>query len=248
MNLPPIFDRDAELEQLRKLLSRRHSFLLYGPAGSGKTLLLTTLIKDFSGALYCKDSSGSQIVFRTLAAELFAKKNQRVLHACGKSGLAAIKGKSAVSIRGIVIEALREASYWIVLDHLQRPSQSFATALKDMCSGTTTPLVVVAHSAHMEDVGFLLPMFPDRSDRFALQNFDSGTARQFALQTARQIKLDAANQEEVIDKIAHYSQGNPGAIRAMLEMAADPKYIAQQQVKLAPLYIDFRLQWGATHG
>jgi len=248
MNLPPIYGRDAELEQLRKLLSRRHSLLLYGPTGAGKTLLLTTLIKDFSGALYCKDSSGSQIVFRTLVAELWAKKNHRVLHACGKSGLAAIKDKSAVSIRGIVIEALREASYWIVLDHLQCPSQSFATALKDLCSGTTTPLVAAARSAHMEDVGFLLPMFPDRSDRLALNDFDLDTARQFALQTARQMKLDAANQEEVIDKIVHYSQGNPGAIRAMLEMAANPKYIAQQQVRLVPLYIDFRLRWGTTHG
>jgi DNA polymerase III delta prime subunit len=207
MNLPLIFGRDAELEQLRKLLSRRHSFLLYGPAGAGKTLLLTTLIKDFFGALYCKDSSGSQIVFRTLAAELFAEKNHRVLQACGKSGLAAIKDKSAVSIRGIVIEALREASYWIVLDHLQCPSQSFATALKDLCSGTTTPLVAAARSAHMEDVGFLLPMFPDRPDRFALQNFDSGTARQFALQTARQMKLDAANQEKSSTRLCITARG-----------------------------------------
>jgi len=31
-------------------------------------------------------------------------------------------------------------------------------------------------------------------------------------------------------------------------MAASPKYVTQQHVKLSPLYIDFRLRWDATHG
>jgi hypothetical protein len=60
--------------------------------------------------------------------------------------------------------------------------------------------------------------------------------------------LNAANQDEAIQKIVHYSKGNPGAILAMLEMAASPKYVTGQHVKLSLLYIDFRLRWGATHG
>jgi len=35
---------------------------------------------------------------------------------------------------------------------------------------------------------------------------------------------------------------------AMLQMAVSSKYVAQQHIKLSPLYIDFRLSWGATHG
>jgi hypothetical protein len=35
----------------------------------------------------------------------------------GTGGPNAIKDKSAVSIRGIVTEVLRETGYWIVLDH-----------------------------------------------------------------------------------------------------------------------------------
>ncbi len=60
--------------------------------------------------------------------------------------------------------------------------------------------------------------------------------------------LNAANRDEAIQKIVHYSKGNPGAIIAMLQMAASPKYVTEQHVKLSPLYIDFRLSWGATHG
>ncbi|MBZ5613087.1 MAG: ATP-binding protein [Acidobacteriia bacterium] len=247
MSPAAIYGRDAELEQLRQLVSLRHSFLLHGPAGVGKTLLLKQLAVEVPEMLYCDESSSSQLVFRRLAARLFATKNRHVLQACGTSGLNAIKQKSAVSIRGIVTEALREANHWIVLDHLKSPSQSFAAALKDVCSWTTTPLIAVARSAHMEDVGFLLPMFPDRSDKYALRNFDSDTAREFAARTAQEVHLSAANRDEAIQKIVHYSKGNPGAIVAMLHMAASPKYVTGQHVKLSPLYIDFRLSWGATH-
>jgi len=248
MSPAAIYGRDAELEQLRQMVLRRRSFLLHGPAGVGKTLLLKHLAGEAPEMVYCDDSASSQTVFRVLAAELLAKKNPHVLKACGASGLNAIKDKSAVSIRGIVKEALREGSHWIVLDHLKTPSQSFAAALKDVCRWIATPLIAVARSAHMEDVGFLLPLFSDRSDKYALQNFDLNTAREFAVRTAQDMQLSAANRDEAIEKIVRYSKGSPGAIIAMLQMAASPKYVTQEHVKLSPLYIDFRLSWGATHG
>jgi len=243
-----IYGRDVELEQLRQLVSRRRSFLLHGPAGAGKTLLLKHLAGEVPEMLYCDESSSSQAVFRALAAGLFLRKNRHVLQACGATGLNAIREMSAVSIRGIVTGALREGGYWIVLDHLKSPSQSFAASLKDVCSWTATPLIAAARSAHMEDVGFMLPMFSDRSEKYALRNFDSDTAREFAVRTAQEMHLNAANRDEAIQKIVHYSKGSPGAIIAMLHMAASPKYVTQQHVKLSPLYIDFRLRWGATHG
>jgi hypothetical protein len=248
MNTANIYGRDAELKQLQKLVSRRKSFLLYGPAGAGKTLLVKALIAQIDGLLYCEESSSSQGVFRKLAAELFAKKDGCIVQACGRGGSSAINCKSAVSIRGIVSEALRGGDHWIVLDHLKSPSQSFATALKDVSGWTETPLIAVARSAHMEDVGFLLPMFCEPSDKCQLRNFDPNTARRFALEIAGEMQLQAANRDDVIERIVRYSKGNPGAIRTMLQMAAGPKYVAQKHVKISPLYIDFRLRSGASHG
>ena len=141
------------------------------------------------------------------------------------------------SIRGIVTDALRETSYWIVLDHLKSSSQSFAASLKDVCNWTATPLIAVARSAHMEDVGFLLPMFSDRSEKYALRNFDSDTAREFAMRTAQEMHLNAANQDEAIQKIVHYSKGNPGAILAMHRNGSQPeiRYRAARQA-FAPIH------------
>lgn len=248
MSLPTIYGRDAELGQLRKLLARGQSFLLHGPAGAGKTLLLKTLVTEFPNLLYCEESSSSQAVFRRLATELLAKNSRYVVQACGMGGEAVIKEKSAVAIRGIVAESLGETSYWIVLDRLNSPSQSFASALRGICQRTPSRLIAAARSAHMEDVGFLLPLFSDRSERYALRNFNSSTAQAFAQRTAQAMQLDVTNRDEVIEEIVRYSKGNPGAILAMLRMAGNPKYVAHEHVKLSPLYIDFRLRWGAPHG
>jgi AAA ATPase domain len=248
MSLTSIYGRDTELEQIRQLLSRHRSFLLHGSSGMGKTLLLSHLAGELPEMLYCAESTSSQTVFRALAEALLAKNNRYVVKACAQRGLNAIREKSAVSLRGIVTEALREKSYWLVLDHLQAPSQSFAAAIKDVWGRTETPLIASARSAHMEDVGFLLPFFSDRSQRFALRNFTLDVAADFALRIAGEIRLEAVNRSEAIHQIVRYSRGNPGAIVAMLQMAASPKYVAQQHVKLSPLYIDFRLGRSAIHG
>jgi hypothetical protein len=114
-----IYAREPELEQLRKLFHSRRSFLLHGPSGVGKTLLLKTIAAELAGCLNCRESASALAVFREVAAELFAEKNERLRKACRKIGLAEIKNKSAVSLRGIVAEALLEKPYCIVLDHLK---------------------------------------------------------------------------------------------------------------------------------
>jgi hypothetical protein len=198
--------------------------------------------------LYCPDCSSTQLVFRTLAAELLAMGNRHVLHICEGRGAKALEDKSAVAVRGIVSAALRDASYWIVLDHLKSPTQSFASAVKNVVTGNDTPLLALARSSHMEDVGHLLPLFADRSDKYLLRNFNAERATQFALLRAQAMELEASNKPEAIEKIVRYSKGIPGAIILMLQMAATPKYRAQAHIKLSPLYIDFRLRWDAPHG
>lgn len=231
-----LFSREQELETLRARLHKPRSLLLYGPAGVGKTLLLKRVLPDFPQVLYSAESARIQSTFRNLALAL------------PRAGGTAegIKSKSAVALRGIMIDALREGNYFVVLDHLKAPSQAFAAAVREITDWGKTPVVAVARSPHMEDVGFLRPLFAERSDRFELRNFARPAAEQFVQECVSRLGLSAYNLREFLDRVLEFSQGNPGAILTILEMAQRPQYRSAERIKITPLYVDFRLNWKAT--
>jgi DNA polymerase III delta prime subunit len=239
-----IFDREEELQALKLRLLKRKPLLLHGPSGVGKTLLMRSLLPQAPTALYCENSAATQIVFRSLAEALLDRRDPRVQASChNRDG---IQARSAVSLKGIVMGALREGSYSIVMDHLNRPSQAFAAAVREIISWCSTPVIAVARSSHMEDTGFLQPLYSDRSEKYELKNWDSAAANRFAEEIVRRAGLSASNLSEFLAKVLELSQGNPGAILSMLQMAQSPKYRTDEHIKITPLYIDFRMNWAPT--
>jgi hypothetical protein len=234
-----IFEREQERRRIDQFVSKRQPFLLFGPEGVGKTLLLRNVLSQFRLVLYCEDSSTTNVVFRSLAVSLLRLKNARVCKAFRNQD--AVASKSAVSVKGIVMDALREGEYSIVLDHLKQPSYAFASAVREIIGWGSTPVSAVARSVHMEDTGFLQPFYADRSQKCAIQNFDDATAGQFAREMIRRCGLSGTNMQEFVDKVLEFSDRNPGAIVALIDMARYPKYRSQEYIKITPLYIDFRM-------
>ena len=236
-----IFDREGERQGIRKRLAQKRPFLIHGPSGVGKTLLLRSVLSDFPSVLYCEDSSTTQGVLRSLAYSLLRLHSPRAKTAFRKEG--DIKTKSAVSLKGIVMDALNEEQYSIVLDHLRRPSYSFAAAVREIMGWGSTPVSAVARSSHMEDTGFLQSLYSDRSEKYEIRNFQKAVAEQFAREVVARASLTASNLNEFLDKILEFSEGNPGAILALVNTAKYPKYRSDEHIKIAPLYIDFRMNW-----
>lgn len=174
-----IFDRIGELKELRKRIADRRSFLFHGPAGVGKTLLLSAVCQEFPDVLYSSQTQTPQALYRNLAESLSTVRDQTMNSVC-PSGTLSLHGKTAVAVKGIVKDVLRNSNYLVVLDHLMRPSQSLAASARELILDCSVPVIAVSRSAHMEDVGFILPLFPDRAERLALPNFDSETAGMFA--------------------------------------------------------------------
>lgn len=237
-----IFDRQEERQQMKHLLAKRRPVLIYGPSGVGKTLLLRDALSEFRSVLYCDDSATMNIVFRRLALALLRLDNPGAKKAFRDEN--AIAKKSAVALKGIVTDALREGEYSIVLDHVKRPSQSFATGVRDIMGWGSTPVSAVARSSHMEDIGFLQPLYRDRPQKCEIRNFDGPTAERFACEMIKRRGLSGANVSEFLSKLLEFSDGNPGAIIAMIDMARFPKYRSEEHIKISPLYIDFRMQGG----
>jgi hypothetical protein len=239
-----IFDRAEERQRIGQFLAKRRPFLIFGPAGVGKTLLLRDVVREFPTTFYCEDSGTINTVFRSLALSLLRGGSPRAKAAFRKED--GIKAKSAVSLKGIVMDALREGEYSIVLDHLKRPSYSFAAAVREVMSWGSTPVSAVARSSHMEDTGFLQPFYGDRSQKCEIRNFDDMVAEQFAGEIVKRTGLSAPNLGEFLEKVLDFSGGNPGAIVALIEMASYPKYRSEEHIKISPLYIDYRMYGGVA--
>jgi DNA polymerase III delta prime subunit len=243
MNPDFIFGREHELQSLAKRLAARRPLLVYGPTGVGKTLLITAVLRGLPDFLYSPDSTTINAVFRSIAQRLWDLRAAPLVKSFGKPGANAIKTKSALNLKGVLRDALHDGKYCLVLDHIRRPSYSFAATVRELMGWCNTPVITIARSAHMEDTGFLQALYPDRADRFELKNFDAETAEHFALEAARRSGLSAQNMSDFVERVLEYSQGNPGAIVAMLDMAKHPQYRSHDRIKITPLYIDFRLNW-----
>jgi hypothetical protein len=240
VNTPSVFARQAELATLREHLAARRSLLLHGEAGAGKTLLLSVLRPELPSVLYSPQNGTPQQLYRNLLAALMASGNQE-LAGIFPGGMQDAQRKTAVAVRGIVREILNNSKYVIVLDHLARPSQSLAASIRELKVNCSVPVVAVSRSQHMEDAGFVLQLFPERREKLALRNFDRKTAAEFATRCAQGQGLAAANLQQFLDAIVDHSDGNPGAIQQMVSLATQPKYAHGDSIKIAPLYIDYKL-------
>jgi tryptophanase len=98
----------------------------------------------------------------------------------------------------------------------------------------------------MEDIGFLQAFYPDRADKYEIRNFDRALAEEFAHEAVRRAGISATNLGEFVANVLDFSEGNPGAILEMVRMAGQAKYRTAEHIKVAPLYIDFRLAVSAS--
>jgi len=243
-----VFDRRQELQALRELMQQRRPLLIHGPAAVGKTLLLRRVLPEFPDVLYCSDSRTMLNILRVLATTLLELGSARILRASGRDGAEGIATKSAVALKGIVMDALCEGHFAIALDHVTCPTASYASTVREFIGWASTPVIAVARSAHMEHMGSLHRLFSDRRDRFELRNFNPATAKLFARDSVDRAGLSAENMDDFLRGILAVSEGNPGAILTLVEMAKLSQYRSADRIKLTPLCIDFRLNWRSEAG
>jgi hypothetical protein len=141
----------------------------------------------------------------------------------------------------MVQRALAEFPFMLVLDHLAGPSRVVTGIIKEFSDYGQRPIFFAARTPHMEDIGALLPMCADRSERLEIRNLTPSVAMEFAKRQAERSGLWASNLESALHSLVGWSDGNPGSILHMLKMADLPRYRMGDQIKAHVLYLDYRM-------
>ena len=227
-------EREEELGKLLNQARIRKSLLVYGPEGVGKSRLLRSFVKNQTHALYVGQMrSPREFAFTLLQALHSADEAIKV-----PGNLSAL---STSSLKGVIHRAFDTHTFLMVLDHLDAPSRVVTGMIKDLYYYGRTPVIFASRSPHMEDIGALRPLCANKSERLELKNLPSQIALEFALREAEKIELWASNLEAILPSLVEWSDGNPGAILNMLNMAQLPQYRAGDQIKAHILYVDYRM-------
>jgi hypothetical protein len=230
-----VVERTEELVRLQAQIERRKSMLIFGPEAVGKTRLLRKFVQTQSLALFVAEVKSPRQLLLTLVEEL-----RRV----AKAGISLPVDATSMgtgSLKGIVQRALDQYPFLLALDHLAGPSRVVTGLIKDLNYFDRTPVIFVARTPHMEDIGSLQPMCAGKSERLELREFPAQIALEFARREASRTDLNASNLDHVLHQLVEWSNGNPGSIAQMLKMARFPRYYVGDQIKAHVLYLDYRM-------
>lgn len=228
-------ERTEELARLQAQALRRKPMLIFGAEGVGKTRLLENFLKTKPLALHVPKTQLPREVLLSLARELRRTAQPGISLPPDASSLA------TGSLKGIVQKALDKAPFLLALDHLCGPSRIVAGLIKDLNYYGRTPVVMVARSPHMEDIGALQPMCARREERLEIKDFPPPVALEFVRHEANRTGLEGTNLDEVLRSMVEWSNGNPAGIIQMVRMAHLPRYRVDDQIKVHILYIDYRM-------
>lgn len=248
-----LFGRELELAEIIKRLEKRAPFLLHGASGMGKTMLLNCALTRLAADSYvhCAETKALNQLAKALCTQLAMRGDPCTLswlklkrQATTAQIQAAIAARSSAGLRGIARQSLREQPRMIVCDHVAFVSQQFYNYLKEFELQCRVPIVSVAHSHHMEEIGYLSPYYGDKRARVELKGFEPDLAAAFAARMVESEPLEAENAEEFLDNVVKSSRGNPFAILRMIAMTRNPLYRAGKKILVSLIYVDYCMQHG----
>jgi hypothetical protein len=216
--------------------------LLYGPAGIGKSALLDELRchreREKPSIVF---SPGTLEPARWLRHVVLALASQN-RDSSAADARAVRARKSAGALRSALFEALADGNYALVVDPLGFLSRPFYELLRDLERSAGTPLLLVARSPHMEDMGHAARFAWPREQRLALGPLPAGDAERLFDLVLAEWPRRPSNAESFRAHVLDYAAGNPGTLLGLLALARQPTYWAEDTLKTHVLTVDFNVR------
>jgi hypothetical protein len=244
-------DREAETRRLRQAILHRESLMICGPAGIGKTALVSHVLAHLpahmaSGCLYLWSIKDLQDLLQQLIRQLYRAKDlslRRHLHADGVSVTtidAWLKGQPSSRLRGALYRTVEVGDYRLFLDHLPPPTHAVAKVIKELFWMRRTPV-------------YLLPLAPAQQafervsrffywgdqERLVLGPLPASAARKLMESCIQRVGLSHFDLEDFREQILELSGRVPGVITTMCDLASHPRYQFNGHIKAKTVYIDY---------
>jgi predicted ATPase len=216
----PFVGRAKEANQLRRWHARRKHVLILGPAGIGKTALVTCL-KEKLDLLICPQSEHLGAICESLEPQV----------GLDAGGLRLLQRKQRLR------QALAEAGRIVVFDRVGWTTPKLSSFLEAVMQ--RVPIWICARSEHSWDIGhFWLQL--GRFERLELRPFDLAATREF-VKAAVRTGLVAGEALGVVRWLHYRSNGNPLVLRDLLEELAAREYDLSNPHALRRLELDRRI-------
>jgi len=199
--------RDKELAVVREHVRDGRNLVVFGPAGMGKTTLVTEAIRDQPGAVYCADTSTLKIACESVLAQI---------------GLT-VRLTDNVARKRAILRATAGQRRCFVFDHVGRVSPKLASFLETVRE--THSMILVTRTVAGPATGWLKMILWD-FDQLELAPLSGGAMRELL---RAEIGVCESRLERGILRVA---RGCPGVLMALCRQAHRGRYLSPRLLDL----------------
>lgn len=244
-------DRESEARRLDEAIRKRESLMICGPAGIGKSALVSKVIHclppDLAArCLYLRGVKDLQDLLRQLVRGLYDLKDPNLRHQLHAEGISVLtfeawlKGLSSSRMKGTLYRTVERGDYRVFFDHLPRLKHAVAKVIKELCWMRNTPVYLLARDEVEQRIyQFNYFFYWGERERLALQPLPAEAAAELLESCIERFGLAQLDLSDFREEVLELSKRVPGAIVKMCALAADPRYQYGSRVKIKSVYIDY---------
>jgi hypothetical protein len=244
-------DRESEVRRLNEAIRRRESLVICGPAGIGKTALVSTVIHRLppdlaARCLYLRGVKDLQDLLRQLVRGLYDLKDPNLRHQLHAEGISVLtfeawlKEQSSSHLKGALYRTVEQGDYRVFLDHLPPLTHGVAKVIKELFWMRKTPVYLLIRDEVEQHLAQFYSFFywGDR-ERVRLQPLPAQAAAELMESCIERLGLLRLDLTDFREEALALSKRIPGAIVKMCTLAAEPQYQYGLRVKIKSVYIDY---------